>query len=134
MKAFATAALLLFSASAIADEASDARIAELEARIKTLEAQVQRLTSLLDVATRPRTATAVPRGEVPRSEVPSVEGSGGDEAQASASPRAPARVDAPPLLVVTPQETIRDEIRFQCMQRQTYEHAIGGAAPNYSSC
>lgn len=132
MKAFVTAALLLFTVSAIADEASDARIAELEARIKTLEAQVQRLTALLDVATRPRTATAVPRSEVPRSEVPSVEVSGADEAQASAS--APARVDAPPLLVVTPQETIRDEIRFQCMQRQTYEHAIGGAAPNYSSC
>jgi hypothetical protein len=127
MKAFVAAALLLFAVSAIADEASDARIAELEARIKTLEQQVQRMTALLDAATRQRTAAAAaprPRGDVPR----------GEEVQASAAASAPARVDAPPLLVVTPQEAIRDEIRFQCMQRQTYEHAIGGAAPSYSSC
>lgn len=114
MKAFVAAALLMFAVSAIADEASDARIAELEARIKTLEQQVQRLSILLDAATRAR--TAVPADE---------------KAQAQAK----TQVEAPPVLSVSPtQETIRNEIRFQCIQRQTYEHAIGGPAPNYNSC
>lgn len=113
MKAFVAAALLLFAVASIADEASDARIAELEARIKTLEQQVQRLTVLLDAATRQRTA-AVP---------------------ADPQAQAQSQVEAPPVLVIRPtQETIRDEIRFQCMQRQTYEHAIGGPAPNHNLC
>jgi len=119
MKAFVAAALLLFAVSAVADEASDARIAELEARIKTLEQQVQRLSALLDAATRSRAASAPTSAQ----------------GQAQAQARAQTQVEAPPVVVIQPtQETIRDEIRFQCMQRQTYEHAIGGAAPSFSSC
>lgn len=116
MKAFVTAALLMFSIAAIADEASDAsaaRIAELEARIKTLEARVERLTALLDAATSTRrTAAPTRNGQTDK----------------------PVQIDAPPLVIAAPQETVRDEIRFQCMQRQTYEHAIGGAEPNFGSC
>lgn len=114
MKAFAAAALLLFAVSATADEASDARVAELEARIKSLERQVARLTVLLEAAT-----------STPRAATPPAKTEGDAPAAATIAP--------PPLVIATPQETIRDEIRFQCMQRQAYQLATGGTA-DYGSC
>lgn len=120
MKAFVAAALLLVAVPSIAQETSDAaRIAALEARIKALEQQVQRLTVLLDAATRQRAAAAQQRAAEPTDQ----------QAQAS------SQVDAPPVLVIQPStETIRNEIRFQCMQQQTYQHAIGGPEPNFNNC
>jgi hypothetical protein len=110
---------MIFTAGAVADEATDARIAELEARIKSLEQQIQRLTALLEVA--------APDREIAAADQRTAAAPGQERA-------ARAQIEAPPLIVVTPQEAIRNEIRFECMQRQTREHAIGGAAPNYSSC
>jgi hypothetical protein len=110
MKIYVVAALLMFAASAAADEAADARVAQLEARIKTLEQQVRLLTARLDTA-----ATAPAAGLRP--------------------PRRAAPVEAPasiPASVI--EQQVRQTIQHECIQRQVYEHAIGGPSPNYVGC